>query len=244
MTTCVHFGNQHHLDPGCDPSAGSATVARMHAARVGIVPARLTRAMAALDHSIPRPAAMETHSCLCCSYFGELALLYDQPRAATVRATTKCKLWVMERSVYNTIYHQDIRDVRNAKLALVKSMPIFKALSGTLQGTLCDALQHCEHRANSALFYKGDEGHLFYLIKQGTVEITIGDKARPSPPHAVRVHVAVQRQGGSCGTRVAERPRPTALESSGADVQRTGFGEVGPSALRLTLAGPGLLRAL
>ena len=119
-----------------------------------------------------------------CSYFGELALLYDQPRAATVRATSKCKLWVMERSVYNTIYHQDVRDVRAAKLALVQSMPIFKALSGMLQGTLCDALQHCEHPANTALFYKGDEGHLFYLIKQGTVEITVGDKARsPSYSH-------------------------------------------------------------
>lgn len=125
------------------------------------------------------PLAATSHSRARCSYFGELALLYDQPRAATVRATTKCKLWVMERSVYNTIYHQDIRDVRAAKMALVQSMPIFKALSGTLQGTLCDALQHCEHRANTALFYKGDEGHLFYLIKHGTVEITVGDKARP-----------------------------------------------------------------
>ena len=33
-----------------------------------------------------------THSC-----FGELALLYSAPRAATVRAATPCKLWVMER---------------------------------------------------------------------------------------------------------------------------------------------------
>ena len=31
------------------------------------------------------------------SCFGELALLYSAPRAATVRAATPCKLWVMER---------------------------------------------------------------------------------------------------------------------------------------------------
>jgi len=37
------------------------------------------------------------------SAFGELALLYSAPRAATVRAITPCKLWVMERAVYNTV---------------------------------------------------------------------------------------------------------------------------------------------
>lgn len=113
-----------------------------------------------------------------------------------MRATTKCKLWVMERSVYNTIYHQDIRDTRAAKLSLVQSMPIFKALSGTLQGTLCDALQHSEHAANTALFYKGDEGHLFYLIKQGTVEITIGDKV--CPPGLHRTAASHRSSGPAC----------------------------------------------
>lgn len=33
------------------------------------------------------------------SGFGELALLYSAPRAASVRATTDCRLWVMERQV-------------------------------------------------------------------------------------------------------------------------------------------------
>lgn len=114
-----------------------------------------------------------------CSYFGELALLYDQPRAATVRATAKCKLWVMERSVYNTIFHQEVKDVRAAKMALIKSTPIFNVLSETLQGSLCDSLQPLEKAANSVLFYKGDEGQLFYIVKEGTVEISIGDKVFP-----------------------------------------------------------------
>ena len=112
------------------------------------------------------------------SYFGELALLYDQPRAATVRATAKCKLWVMERGVYNAIYHQEMKEIRANKMKLIQSMPIFKPLSETLQGTLCDVLKLAEVPASKALFYKGDEGDLFYVIKSGTVEITIGERVR------------------------------------------------------------------
>lgn len=82
----------------------------------------------------------------------------------------------MERSVYNTIFHQEVKDVRAAKMALIKSTPIFNVLTETLQGSLCDALQPLEKDANSVLFYKGDEGELFYIVKEGTVEISIGDK--------------------------------------------------------------------
>lgn len=37
------------------------------------------------------------------SAFGELALLYSAPRAATVRTTSTCQLWVASRGVVNTI---------------------------------------------------------------------------------------------------------------------------------------------
>lgn len=34
-------------------------------------------------------------------YFGELALIYGQPRAATVKAKTCCKLWAIDRASYD-----------------------------------------------------------------------------------------------------------------------------------------------
>ena len=116
------------------------------------------------------------------SYFGELALLYDQPRAATVKATAKCKLWVMERPVYNAIFHREMQEQRAAKLALVRSMPVFQPLSEELQGQLCNVLTVQSAPARKALFYKGDEGDLFYIIKEGTVEITVGERVRTHAP--------------------------------------------------------------
>lgn len=35
--------------------------------------------------------------------FGELALLYNAPRAATIKAKTECVLWVLDRNTFNYI---------------------------------------------------------------------------------------------------------------------------------------------
>jgi cAMP-dependent protein kinase regulator len=36
-------------------------------------------------------------------YFGELALIWDQPRAATVTAETSCKLLALDRSSFKRL---------------------------------------------------------------------------------------------------------------------------------------------
>ena len=35
--------------------------------------------------------------------FGELALLYNAPRAATIKAKSDCVLWVLDRMTFNFI---------------------------------------------------------------------------------------------------------------------------------------------
>ena len=40
------------------------------------------------------------------SHFGELALMYNTPRAASIKATTDCKLWQIDRLTYRGIILQ------------------------------------------------------------------------------------------------------------------------------------------
>ena len=63
------------------------------------------------------------------SGFGELALLYSSPRAASVLAITDCKLWVMERMVYLAIKRTYQEQLAELKRKMVASVPILAVLS-------------------------------------------------------------------------------------------------------------------
>ena len=89
---------------------------------------------------------------LCFSGFGELALLYNERRAATVTAETKCRLWVMERAVYVAIKRTYTAQLATQKRELLDRVPMLGTLSqvradmrcGCLppeKGDLCDALR-------------------------------------------------------------------------------------------------------
>lgn len=46
--------------------------------------------------------------------FGELALLYNAPRAATIQADSECLLWVLDRQTFNHIV-KDASQTKRAK---------------------------------------------------------------------------------------------------------------------------------
>ena len=69
------------------------------------------------------------HSLGSCSSFGELALLYAAPRAATVKSITSGKLWVMDRAVYMAIKLAYMQQVATEKRSLLSLVPMLAVLS-------------------------------------------------------------------------------------------------------------------
>ena len=69
------------------------------------------------------------NGCDSCSAFGELALLYSAPRAATVRSVTACQLWVMDRAVYVTLKQRYLKQLQEDKRWAVAQVPMLAVLS-------------------------------------------------------------------------------------------------------------------
>lgn len=66
--------------------------------------------------------------------------MYSAPRAATVRSTAPCKLWVAERAVVNTIKRHFVEKVAQTKLDLLEHVPMMRCLTEGHKQMLANAL--------------------------------------------------------------------------------------------------------
>ncbi len=131
--------------------------------------------------------------------FGELALMYGSPRAATIRAQSNCKLWFIERRDYRGItgqhklrrsklYVDFLSKVRIQPFCIDKTQYILtsshicsqvhigeKILGNVLRqadiNAMALALQHDTFKRGDVIVREGEAGDVFYLIESGTVDV-------------------------------------------------------------------------
>jgi len=60
--------------------------------------------------------------------FGEVALMYNRPRTATIKAKTECKLWAMDRNTFRRILMSDSIKRRALYESFLAKVPIFGRL--------------------------------------------------------------------------------------------------------------------
>jgi cAMP-dependent protein kinase regulator len=108
---------------------------------------------------------------------GELALLYDCPRAATVVATTDCEVWRVSQHVFRRIKAayalQNDLETRSA----LRKISFFQDLPQEYVHILADSMFIRNFKQDEVLIRKGDEGETLIIIKEGhllATDISIG----------------------------------------------------------------------
>jgi len=100
--------------------------------------------------------------------FGELALMYGEPRAATVSTTSECLLWCLDRTTFKNIMMKQNNEQYGAVKFLDK-VPIFKPLSSFEKTRFAEALSEVSFAAGTAVIKQGDKGDCCYIVKSGTL---------------------------------------------------------------------------
>lgn len=106
-------------------------------------------------------------TCSAGDFFGELALLYNCPRAASVDAKEALLLWQLDRETFNHIVRDASMKKREQYENFLKSVEILKELGNYERSQLSDSLQKETVASGAEVIKQGEEGDKFYLVEEG-----------------------------------------------------------------------------
>ncbi|XP_029632696.1 cAMP-dependent protein kinase type I-alpha regulatory subunit isoform X3 [Salmo trutta] len=99
--------------------------------------------------------------------FGELALIYGTPRAATVRAKSNVKLWGIDRDSYRRILMGSTLRKRKMYEEFLSKVSILESLDKWERLTVADALETVQFEDGQEIVVQGEPGDEFFIILEG-----------------------------------------------------------------------------
>jgi len=105
--------------------------------------------------------------------FGELALMYNKPRAATIKARTEGTLWALERKAFHSILR---RDSAHRLVQVLRNVQAFNKLRYNEVARLVDLLVEVRFNEGETVVSQGEMGDSFYVIKKGTAKVIVEDE--------------------------------------------------------------------
>lgn len=103
--------------------------------------------------------------------FGELALLYTSPRAASVQAETNCVLFRVDQTTFRYILQTQTLQAEQEKRDLLGGVPFFEELDDADLNKVVATMRPHPFQEGDYLVKRGEEGDVFYIIQEGKVKI-------------------------------------------------------------------------
>ncbi|XP_056323572.1 LOW QUALITY PROTEIN: cGMP-dependent protein kinase 1-like [Danio aesculapii] len=113
--------------------------------------------------------------------FGELAILYNCTRTASVTALTDIKLWAIDRQGFQTIMMRTGLLKHSNYMQFLRSVPSFKTLTEDVLSKLADVLEESRYSDGDFIIRQGATGDTFFIISDGQVRVTQQKSANEEP---------------------------------------------------------------
>jgi len=104
--------------------------------------------------------------------FGELALLYNCPRAASIKAKTNAVLWELDRETFNNIVKDSAIKKRERYEDFLAKVEILKGMDPYEKSKIADVLKTVKFNATEYIITQGENGDTFYFIEEGQAVAT------------------------------------------------------------------------
>ncbi|KAJ1619092.1 cyclic nucleotide-binding-like protein [Pavlovales sp. CCMP2436] len=104
--------------------------------------------------------------------FGELALLYNAKRAATVKAASACSLYAVDRNTFKFLMMDTTVTKRRTYEGFLEKVPLLASLTSNERQTVADALKPIHYKDGEVIIRQHEVGDTFYILEKGTVGCT------------------------------------------------------------------------
>ena len=136
--------------------------------------------------------------------FGELALLYNCPRAATIICSTdECILWSLDRETFNHIVKDAAQKKREKYENFLKNVDILSTIDDYELGQICDSLKDGIYKKDEYIIREGELGDVFYILEEGKCNAT--KTLEPGKPETV---IKELKEGDYFGERALLKGEP------------------------------------
>jgi len=122
------------------------------------------------------------------SFFGELALMYGHPRAASVVAMEPCTLWSLDRITFRTIILKAAHRRRTMYEQFLSSVPLLASLRPEERSKIADALVSKVHEDGEPVVRQGDMGDTFFFVEDGVAVVTKTERTEDGQSREVEVN--------------------------------------------------------
>jgi len=121
------------------------------------------------DGKLPGDKGDKVLTCGADNLFGELALLYSAPRAATAMVNTeKCRLWQLDREPFKLLLMQKSQQQQELYQGWLTEVDIFKSLNHYELSRLSDLLTSNRFNEGEEIIKQGEHGNKFYILEDGS----------------------------------------------------------------------------
>ncbi|CAK0853328.1 unnamed protein product [Prorocentrum cordatum] len=108
--------------------------------------------------------------------FGELALLYNCPRAASVVARGSVVCWQLDRETFNHIVKDAAVKRRNKYDNFLKDVALISSLGNYERSQVADCLKAETFEPGTVIVKEGEPGDKFYIVEEGALFALKGGK--------------------------------------------------------------------
>ncbi|XP_053319179.1 cAMP-dependent protein kinase type II-beta regulatory subunit [Spea bombifrons] len=149
--------------------------------------------------------------------FGELALMYNTPRAATIVATSPGAIWCLDRATFRRIIVKNNAKKRRMYENFIESLPFLKSLELSERLKVVDVIGTKTYSDGEQIIAQGDGAESFFIVESGEVRITMKTKSKQDAEVNEAVEIARCSRGQYFGelALVTNKPRAASAYAVG-----------------------------